>query len=398
MEDLKASSLANCSSSSSSVQVLQDWELCMRLESYNGMFRSILEKFHRDIKACLSHVLIIHNETCACQDVVASDVNRVWNQKKLAFLELQKLSGLSFDDFLGRVLRLLLNNNLQNVEPLSESDFWQHLRQPYHQSPNQAPPPKGGTIDDDELADIQSFIMSDIEMGPASSASSQNRPRFSGGGGGGGQHLSNMGAGSGGGPGGGGGGGGGTSDVEPPAVAAAEAGPSQRGGSGGGGCAIEESSHAYETSDELVRMKRKEKHMAPIDCTGVSAAFGHVWFCKPCGKIHKGKEECAAYKHIHNPKYVIPNSAEIPGGMPRELEREEGGRVVVRPGAFVRAFSRLGPLEGNVCDESQVDFDEDRSQVGCPVGLCESRTHVLFIKLTSTLFCAELDQLSYLEP
>ena len=365
MEDLKPSSLANCSSSSSSIQVLQDWELCMRLESYNGMFRSILEKFHRDIKACLSHVLIIHNETCACQDVVASDVNRVWNQKKLAFLELQKQTGLSFDDFLGRVLRLLLNNNLQNVEPLSESDFWQHLRQPYHQSPNQAPASKGGTIDDDELADIQSFIMSDIEMGPTSSAPSHNRPRF----GGGGQQLSNVGAGSGGGP----GGGGGTSEMGPSAATAAataaaaadaDAGPSRRGGGGGSGGTFEESSHAYETSDELVRMKRKEKHMAPIDCTGVSAAFGHVWFCKPCGKIHKGKEECAAYKHVHNPKYVIHNSAENPGGMPSEFVKADG-RVVVKPGAFVRAFSRLGPLEGNVCDESQVDFDEDRSQVGC---------------------------------
>lgn len=365
MEDLKPSSLANCSSSSSSIQVLQDWELCMRLESYNGMFRSILEKFHRDIKACLSHVLIIHNETCACQDVVASDVNRVWNQKKLAFLELQKQTGLSFDDFLGRVLRLLLNNNLQNVEPLSESDFWQHLRQPYHQSPNQAPASKGGTIDDDELADIQSFIMSDIEMGPTSSAPSHNRPRF----GGGGQQLSNVGAGSGGGP----GGGGGTSEMGPSAATAAataaaaadaDAGPSRRGGGGGSGGTFEESSHAYETSDELVRMKRKEKHMAPIDCTGVSAAFGHVWFCKPCGKIHKGKEECGAYKHVHNPKYVIPNSSGEPGGMPSEFEKVDG-RVVVKPGAFVRAFSRLGPLEGNVCDESQVDFDEDRSQVGC---------------------------------
>ena len=350
MEDLKASSsLPNCSSSSSSIQVLQDWELCMRLESYNGMFRSILEKFHRDIKACLSHVLIIHNETCACQDVVASDVNRVWNQKKLAFLELQKLSGLSFDDFLGRVLRLLLNNNLQNVEPLSESDFWQHLRQPYHQSPNQASSSKGGTIDDDELADIQSFIMSDIEMGPTSSAPSHSRQRFSG------QQSSNM------------GGGGGTSEMGPTAAAAAapgEVGSLRRGG--GGGAAFEDSSdssQAFESGDELVRMKRKEKHMAPIDCTGVSASFGHVWFCKPCDKIHKTKEECATYKHVHYPKYVISNSADNPGGMPSELAKVDG-RVVVRPGALVKAFTRLGPLVGIVCDESKVDFDEDRSQVG----------------------------------
>ena len=115
--------------------------------------------------------------------------------------------------------------------------------------------------------------------------------------------------------------------------------------------------------------------MAPIDCTGVSAAFGHVWFCKPCGKIHKGKEECAAYKHIHNPKYVIPNAPENPGGMPSEFTRAEDGRVAVKPGAFVRAFSRLGPLEGLVCDESQVDFDEDRSQVRREKGwLCDHRT------------------------
>jgi hypothetical protein len=28
-------------------------------------------------------------------------------------------------------------------------------------------------------------------------------------------------------------------------------------------------------NDDLVRLKRKEKHLAPIDCTGVSAAFNY---------------------------------------------------------------------------------------------------------------------------
>ncbi len=29
----------------------------------------------------------------------------------------------------------------------------------------------------------------------------------------------------------------------------------------------------------------------------------------------------------------------------------------------VRAFTRFGPLDGLVCDESRMDFDEDRSHV-----------------------------------
>jgi hypothetical protein len=284
------------------------------------MFRSILEKFNRDIKASLTHILIIHNETCACQIECASEVNKVWNQKKLAFLELQKLSGLTFDDYLGRVLRLLLNNNLQNVEPLSESDFWQHLRHPFP-SPSQTN--KGGTIDDEELADIQSFIMKDIEMGPTSS--NHNRQRF--------QQTQTI----------------GPSEMSPS--------PLNRAAS------FEQESSPYDCSnDELVRMKRKEKHMAPIDCTGVSASFGHTWFCKPCGKVHKCKEECVAYKHIHNPRKVISNLPNNPGGLPNELTVYDG-RVYTKQGVFLSAFTRLGPLKGVICDESKVDFDDDRSHV-----------------------------------
>jgi len=43
-------------------------------------------------------------------------------------------------------------------------------------------------------------------------------------------------------------------------------------------------------------MARKEKHMAPIDCTGLSAAFGLSWFCRRCETTHTGKDECAAYR------------------------------------------------------------------------------------------------------
>ena len=44
-------------------------------------------------------------------------------------------------------------------------------------------------------------------------------------------------------------------------------------------------------------LKQKEKQMAAINCTGVSAAFGKIWKCKPCGDMqHQGKEDCYYYK------------------------------------------------------------------------------------------------------
>ena len=44
-------------------------------------------------------------------------------------MELQKQCGLEeFEDFLNRVLRLLLTNSIRDIPPLSESDFWMLLR------------------------------------------------------------------------------------------------------------------------------------------------------------------------------------------------------------------------------------------------------------------------------
>jgi hypothetical protein len=80
-------------------------------------------------------------------------MNKVWNQKKVLFMELHKLTGLSFDEFLNRTLRLLLNNTLQEVAPLSESEFWKSLRQPLAlKAPTDSSSIK---LDDEELADIQ---------------------------------------------------------------------------------------------------------------------------------------------------------------------------------------------------------------------------------------------------
>ena len=32
-----------------------------------------------------------------------------------------------------------------------------------------------------------------------------------------------------------------------------------------------------------------EKHMAPVDCTGLAAAAGTRWLCKHCGLVHRSK-------------------------------------------------------------------------------------------------------------
>ena len=57
--------------------------------------------------------------------------------------------------------------------------------------------------------------------------------------------------------------------------------------------------------DELAKLKRREKHKAPIDCSGVSQAFGYTWFCKMCNLQHAGKHECLYYRNFHSPKYTF---------------------------------------------------------------------------------------------
>ena len=32
-----------------------------------------------------------------------------------------------------------------------------------------------------------------------------------------------------------------------------------------------------------------EKHMAPVDCTGLAAAADTRWLCKHCGLVHRSK-------------------------------------------------------------------------------------------------------------
>ncbi len=70
-----------------------------------------------------------------------------------------------------------------------------------------------------------------------------------------------------------------------------------------------------------------------------------------------------------NSNFRLKNSATGPKGLPPELEYING-KVFTR-GSGLKAYTRLGPLKGKVCLESEVDFDEDRSHVWllhCEVG------------------------------
>ena len=98
-------------------------------------------------------------------------------------------------------------------------------------------------------------------------------------------------------------------------------------------------------SDDL---KRKEKRMTPINCTGVSAAFGMIWKCKPCGYIqHQSKEDCYYYKHYHQPFHYIENNiSNHPNELPTELEQRDDG--IYTKGQGIKPFTRLGPLRGQV--------------------------------------------------
>ena len=97
--NIKFSSISSsCSSPNSSAAInsimVDDWGL-------NTMFKQILQKFKGDIKSTFSHLATVHNETCGCQIGLSSHAevtNKVWNQKKVPFMELQKQSGLDFDD------------------------------------------------------------------------------------------------------------------------------------------------------------------------------------------------------------------------------------------------------------------------------------------------------------
>ena len=432
--NIKFSSISSsCSSPNSSAAInsimVDDWGL-------HTMFKQILQKFKGDINSTFSHLATVHNETCGCQIGLSSHAeitNKVWNQKKVPFMELQKQSGLDFDDYLNRVLRLLVDNNIHNVQPLQEAEFWQTLRQTsfcQSKDANGCQQPmehcNEETIEED-LADIHSLIASDIgadssqnlflqSSNPSSSAASgssvsitQSQPSPAD-----------------------------PSQQQPSASSVNYPSNKYSGIENKNNClnAIETKSdavtklsnvtsvkygkHSLKTCpdeldtkksaqikleaesavisstspnssyynleyidpingiDELAKLKRREKHKAPIDCSGVSEAFGYTWFCKMCNLQHSGKHECLYYRNFHNPKYVLKNSLQN-NGLPKELmyfpvetknkisknkPSESIGNGGIYTGANgLRAFTRLGPLRGRECAESEIDFDEDRSRV-----------------------------------
>ena len=47
-------------------------------------------------------------------------------------------------------------------------------------------------------------------------------------------------------------------------------------------------SHVFPVQAE-VAAGDAEKHMAPVDCTGLAAAAGTRWLCKHCGLVHRSK-------------------------------------------------------------------------------------------------------------
>ena len=205
----------------------------------------------------LAHMRTVHNETCGCDLVtfnnITNELNKAWQARRSAFIELHKArfpnNAITFDDFLSRILRVGLATNFQNVSPMSEGDFWLHLRGPSTSSPIE-----------DELADIHNFILEETR-GSTTTASAT------------------------------------------PKTACKEEEGYHSSSSGASQFEVLQSSNI----DELTRLKRKEKHMAPIDCTGVSSAYNLTWYCKPCGSVHTSKNDCATYRPIHDPKFIIDN-------------------------------------------------------------------------------------------
>ena len=96
----------------------------------------------------------------------------------------------------------------------------------------------------------------------------------------------------------------------------------------------------------------QEKHMAPIDCTGVPCSAGLKWFCKHCCSVHRDKVcsltlklfkiikmvwlqlECRYYHHYHNPVITVPNTNK-PDGLPQILESVNGGVFCKESGVFI---------------------------------------------------------------
>ena len=67
--------------------------------------------------------------------------------------------------------------------------------------------------------------------------------------------------------------------------------------------------------------------------------------------------------------FRLKNSSNGPKGLPPELNYVNGS--VYTRDIGLKAYTRLGPLRGKVSSESEVDFDEDKSNVWllhCEVG------------------------------
>jgi len=116
---------------------------------------------------------------------------------------------------------------------------------------------------------------------------------------------------------------------------------------------------SYSQSQTQEQLLEEEKHMAPIDCSGVSRAAGLKWFCKICSVVHRDKEDCVAYQPFHHPFTILPNTSEG-RGLPHCLQITQRG---VRCKVPVKAFTRFGPLVGRIIKEEEMDFDEDRKKV-----------------------------------
>ena len=293
--------------------VMEGWAF----SEYDDTLKPILDHFSGNMKATINHLTTVHNETCGCQmDSASQEVaNKVWNQKKVPFMELQKQSGLDFEDYLNRVLRLLLTKSIHDISPVLESDFWKELRTSYP-SDNAKIPMESM---EEDLADINNYIAKDIGPVELNQVFLPTTPEDI------------------------------DLDQDPAKeflVTKVPTASSNNSSSSFNSSPLSSVGCINSVADELLRKKRTEKHMAPIDCTGVSSAFGMIWKCKPCDLQHQSKEDCGHYKNYHYPFQSIPNNLDHPHELPIELEQRHDG--IYTKGQGIKPFTRLGPLKGQV--------------------------------------------------
>ncbi len=308
------------------------------------LFKPILSKFSWDIKATFNHLTTVHNETCGCQIGSTSHeaTNRAWNQKKVQFMELQKQSGLDFEDYLNRVLRLVLNNlnSIKDIPPLTEAEFWLNHQTSSFPSASMMGKAAGiiGDAMEEELADINNLIAKDIGAEPNQVFQSspppqpnQNHHAYDE------ANTSSF--------------NGGVNANHKPAVTTVPVGPPSSD------LSVESLPRSTRSSssedllvmsnvDELLKIKRKEKHMAPVDSTGISKAFNVMWMCKICVVRHQSKNDCNHYRGLHEPQNFVYNSSQVANGLPSVLIQREDGIYTGISG--LKPYTRLGPLVGEV--------------------------------------------------